>query len=176
MPTVTQQWQSGAAGIEVFRRDDLIPMCQLKEGEIPFFQQVMLISDTASREFAIEIDPRKAQPPGPGATPNLPTTWSSGRDFHQDQIWATVAADLSPLIIPIGQRCRRDLMIYSPLDTLWTNTWYYIPIPGDWLPDTELIERLADRRRMDKFDTDEQGESFFRMGQLRRMGDAEPGT
>ncbi len=173
MPTKLIRTVQGTLSILRWDIERLRRFFRLKPGQIPFIQSIMWSSDTASRAWVGEID-GQIQPDGS-------KTLASGGNWpgveHDDQFFGTAAADLSPQLTPVNMAVRRQLVIDLGPDDDWAGVFvfYFLPITGSFLGDTRALEDLANRRRMDIFDTDAAPDTR-RMGKLRRMGDADPGT
>ncbi len=161
----------------IYRRDRLIEMFGLKPGEIPFLQQVLAATGTASRTLILQVDPPRRPSMENENNPSPVAGANSMFDYKHGMIAVPIATDITPVIVPVGAAIRDSLHISTDnATTTWILTFYFVPIPGEFRPDMEILERLADRRKMDRHDSDTPGESFFRMGKLRQMGDADPGT
>ncbi len=165
----------GTLQVLVWDIDRLREFFRLKEGQIPFLQSIMWSSDTASRTWLGEIDGTFGKVDGSNKSFANPGDWPAVAT--DDQFFGTTAADLSPQLTPVNMAIRSQLVIDLGPDTFGgIFVFYFLPITGSFRPNPDLLERLADRNRMDQFDTDTAVQGPFRMGKLRRMGDGQPGT
>ncbi len=172
MAWVTTVFDGGLTPAE-FREDRLRQLFGIGSDEdlIPFVTTLFLQTGTADRSLTIVIDPPKR-----GAGPAPIQSGLTQFEYYHGMCRVAVASDLTQLVIPVGLPITDILTLLSSAAATWTLTFVYQLIPGKFAPNTQILDDLAERRRMDKFDTDEAGQSFFRMGQLRRMGDGQPGT
>lgn len=149
----------------------------LKIGQIPFLQTIMWSSDTASRSWVGEVDGAK-QYLLDGSNVNLAAQGDWPNVKHPRQFFGQAATDLSPQITPVNMAIRRQMAIdLGPNDFAGLFTFYFLPIVGTFLPDTDIVERLSARRKMDRWDSiTDSSQGTFRTGKVRQMGDASPGT
>ncbi len=141
---------------------------------IPFVHSGTCVSNTSARVLTIEADPDRPatrRPSDPGPVP------SGGEgEYRHNQQRITITGDLTQIPFAFNRSIRRSLSMVADATSVWSITLFYDLIEGTFEPDTHILERFADRRKMDRHDDDSAGESFFRMGQVRQMGDADPGT
>ncbi len=173
MAWVTTIFNGGLTPAE-YREDRLRQMFSIGSDEdlIPFVTTLFLQTGTADRSLTIVIDPPRR---GSG-TPAPIQAGLNQFEYYHGLLRVAVASDLTQLVVPVGMPITEMLTLLSSAAATWTLTFVYQLIPGKFAPNTQILTDLAARRRMDKFDTDEAGNNYFRMGQLRRMGDGEPGT
>jgi len=173
MPTKMIRTVQATRRVLVWDVERLRKFYRLKEDQIPFLQSIMFSGDTDARSWVAEID-------GVIQSEAVKVLISQGiwPDVdHDNQFFGAISGELTPQLTPVNMAIRQQLVIdLGPNDWNGLFTFYFLPITGQFRPDTRLLKRLADRRRMDRWDTDAPGDSFFKMGKLRRMGDAEPGT
>ncbi len=165
---------------QILREDELRQLFKIpppEEGKpdlIPFIQMFFVQSNTASRSLITEIDPDR--PRGENDTDPIVVPTAQGQYANNQIQFAQPTADLSFRPIPIQLPVKASMTLQSSGSGIWTISIQYVLVEGNFLPRTEILERLADRRKMDMFDDDTEGESYFRMGQRLQMGDADPGT
>ncbi len=159
----------------VWGQDELREMFKIGDNDelIPFISKILLFSNTADRNLTVEIDPfRRYTRKNPPVNIDSAGSNEGHRSYFKNRWLIAVAADLSPLIIPIEVAIRWSLAMELSAGAVFSVHLYYVLIKGQFIPDTEILERLADRRRMDRHDTDDPTQGQFRMGKLRKMGSA----
>ncbi len=174
MDWVTFVFTKGATPHHWFE-NELREMFRIPPNEklIPFVYHGTLVSNTSSRVLSIEVDPDRPatnRPSDPGPVPS-----GNEHDYKHNQQRITITGDLTQLPFAFNRRIRKSLSMIADAASVWTITLFYDLIEGTFMPDTDVLERLADRRKMDMFDDDSAGESYFRMGKVLKMGDANPG-
>ncbi len=137
-----------------------------EKGFIPFITSLLLTSGTASRALSIGIDPK---------TPKVLKGSGGSREYSPNELQVSIATDLTPVKIEINMPIKRELLLVSSGSGAWTVTVYYQFIKGNWAPTTEVLERLSDRKKMDRQDSlDDATEGSFRMGDIIQMGSRDP--
>ncbi len=174
MPVMTMVHASTTTP-QVLREDELRRAFGIgsKSNVIPFIQTILAQSNTASRSLLMEIDPRKRRGEGDSNPITAPTV--NGQYMH-GQLQVVFDQDLTFRPVPINLPIRGSWTLESSDSGIWTLIVFYVLIEGNFFTNTDVLKKLSDRNRMDIFDTDEAGQSFYRMGKSRQMGDGEPGT
>ncbi len=143
-----------------------------KQNVIPFVHSGSVVSNTSARILTIEVDPKR---PHLGNSNPAPTASGHGADYRHGQQRVTITGDLTQIPIQFNRVIKSSLTFVCDAAAVWSITLFYDLVEGQFAPDTDIIERLADRRRMDIYDTDAAVSGQFRMGTVLKMGDAAPG-
>ncbi len=179
MPWVELLYDNSTAG-EIYDIDEMRELFDIPPHEdgkpdlIPFIQVFYLTVGTAARFLQLQFNgPRKGLG-SRGATIRLQGP-GTAKEHRNGQITFIFGTELQMQYVPIGEAFKSAFGLISDGTGTWTINVKYILVEGNFLPDTELLERLADRRRMDGRQSDAHPNTR-RMGKLRRMGDGIPGT
>lgn len=187
MGLVELQWLQSVGRFVVLGPEQIMEMCEIgpEDNVHPFFTKLLVVSDTASRSAIVLFDPKLAYSvagkKSGGSfenndviTPSVPVGVTQ-KAMHS-RVTPTIAADLTPSIYPVELDVRRQIVIDLGPDE-WASgfSFYFQLAPGPVIKLNTFLEGLADRRKMDRHDTDSALQGPFRMGQSRIMGDIPPG-
>lgn len=189
MPIAELQWLQSTGRFVVLGPEQIQSMCKIGPGDNvhPSFSKLLVSSDTAARSAVVLFDPKIGYVIGgnkkQGGSFENNDTLAPGIPIGQvqrvmhDRVTPTIATDLTPAIYPVEVSVRRQIVIdLGPNEWASVFSFYYQNVPGPVIKLSTFLEGLSDRNKMDTQDTATPGESFFRTGQIRQMGDAEPGT
>lgn len=188
MPTFEITLTQSDGRFAVWSKAELGEACRIGDRNLhPIFTKVIATSGTASRNFTMWFDdPKRSYKIGDSKTGSSVTNndtitptppFASTPTFGPHQITVSHATDLTPLIIPIEMAVFKQLVIdLGPDDFILLLTFFYTLGPGPMWAPSDFLEKMADVRVMDQWDSDDPLQGPSKMGQIGIMGDRVPGV